>query len=273
MRRLFIAPLLFAAATLVAAETKPAATDYELRGFFGPAENIDISLRNTRTGNSRWYHLGDRAGGILVEKADAKTGTATIVVNGERHTLRIAGESVATAESEKEKSARTLRDWKTLNAYFRQWGQNMRVAQRATLKKAVVDLGKSHPEYFTEEGAGTAQAKAAILRIMTESITAGIAAAEKDGVSIPPPENLNSILKNAYDDISVNLNPSIPEGEAKPAGSRTHVITIHGHPMKFTVTGGGNQADDLNGTFDNLHNFYISLYFSNLQHGLLVAKE
>ena len=96
-------------------------SDYELRGFFGAVGDIDISLRNTHTDKSGWYHLGEKTGGVLVEKADSKTGTATIVVSGIRRTLRIAAE--AAQETNDEKRAKHLRYTKALMDYFSQWGK------------------------------------------------------------------------------------------------------------------------------------------------------
>jgi hypothetical protein len=248
MRRLFIAPILFAATALVAAEIKSSAADYELRGFFGRAADMDISLRNTRTGKSQWYHLGDRAGGVLVEKADYKTGVATIVVNGERRTLRLAGEGVT--ESEKEKDARILRHGKILEGFMSYtWEIPMKQRQHHFRREAGSALFKSHPEYFTEEGSHTPEAKAAILRIMKESILAGMAVPKEDGTLIPPPENLNELLESTYGDISLSMSHGASEGLEKSAENRNLTIEIHGHPVRAT---GGLSAEYAGGIMANM---------------------
>lgn len=66
---------------------------YELRGFFGAGENLEVSVRRAGAPQSVWLRVGKKSGDLLVEKADAKTGTATLLAGGRRVVLRLAGES------------------------------------------------------------------------------------------------------------------------------------------------------------------------------------
>jgi hypothetical protein len=276
MRRLFLPLFLFASTVLIAAETKPSAADYELRGFFGAGVNTDISLQNTRTGKSAWYHLGDRLGGILVEKADYKTGTATIVVNGERRTLRLAGESVMESESEKEKLQRRLLHSKILEEYFARWEPKMRQVRRESEELAGVALFKSHPEYFTAEGSHTPEAKAAILRIMKEGIMAGMAVPKKDGTLMSPPKNLDVAIESIFGDITITLNPPDSNEEDESPGSRTTLVEINGHPRKsIHHSSDGIPVGDARrakSTIENVPYLLVPLYRIDLQNQDALSK-
>ena len=94
MRHLPILPLL-ALVPLFAGEAAPSKavsseSGYELRGFFGSGENLEVSLRKSGDDASRWIKVGQKSGDLLVEKADPKTGIVTLVVKGTRHSLRLA---------------------------------------------------------------------------------------------------------------------------------------------------------------------------------------
>lgn len=68
---------------------------YELRGFFGPSDDAEASLRIAGTDKARWMRVGDRFNGALLEQVEPDAGTATLLVNGTRQKLRLAGESPA----------------------------------------------------------------------------------------------------------------------------------------------------------------------------------
>lgn len=68
----------------------------ELRGFFGAGDDVEVSLRFPGTEHSQWYRVGVRSGGLTVESADTTNGIVTILLNGSRRTLRLAGEVVTT---------------------------------------------------------------------------------------------------------------------------------------------------------------------------------
>ena len=89
-------PLLgaFGAEVKSAQSSAPLSSDgtYELRGFFGKDDNLEVSLRDSRNNSARWFRVGKKFGGMVVEKADAKSGTATLWVAGVRRELRLAVE-------------------------------------------------------------------------------------------------------------------------------------------------------------------------------------
>ena len=208
-----MSPLVFLAAVLgaltpafAAEQVSPAsAYDYELRGFFGVGENTEISLRRTVTDKSAWYHLGEKTSGVLVEKADSKTGTATIVVNGVHRTLHLAGETAPETTEEKH-----LRYAKALNDYYSQWDSDGRERMSKVIgesfRTGMGELLKSHPEYLNNGGFDTPEAKAEIMNLMKQAVLAATSnTPTKDGVIPRRPENFEAMLDTMDGNFSVSM--------------------------------------------------------------------
>ena len=92
-----LAPALSAEQTGPVSQTGTAssasASDYELRGFFGAGDELEVSVRNTATGKSEWLRVGEKTEGLLVEKADSAAGTATLRAGDRHYRLRLAAEA------------------------------------------------------------------------------------------------------------------------------------------------------------------------------------
>ena len=69
------------------------AGNYELRGFFGRGDSLEVSIRLGRTDTSVWVRIGERFGNLLVVAADPDEGTALIEAGGIRSLLRLERET------------------------------------------------------------------------------------------------------------------------------------------------------------------------------------
>lgn len=232
MRRRFLALALFATSALFAAESNPTAENYELRGFFGKDGKTEISLRHVGTQKAGWYRLGEKADGILVEKADANTGTAVIVVNGTRRTLRIAGE--VRSEPEADIRAKRADYTKELMGFIDKWPAANRLAMMHSSRNAAIELFKNHPEYFDKRASDTPEAKTALMNIVKKSILDGAAGTDA-GASAPLPEKLDAMINTLYSNLTINR-------EADPSDSNAGIratTTINGAPHSFIFHGSG----------------------------------
>ena len=84
---------------LAATDKKPLAaalstsSEYELRGFFGADQNLEVSVARKGEKRSAWIKVGQRSGDMLIESADSQAGIAILVVGGVRTKLLLASPS------------------------------------------------------------------------------------------------------------------------------------------------------------------------------------
>lgn len=119
-------------------------TTYELRGFYGKGDRLEVSIRDSRDGSSRWLRVGKKSGEFLIEKADAKSGTATLVADGVKKELKLVAEesppAAVPATREKLNELFRLRDEVVMRPGV---GDEL----NAMLAEVDVRFNKEHPEY------------------------------------------------------------------------------------------------------------------------------
>lgn len=87
--RFLLVAALTAPAAVVADSGSSATAVYELRGFFGAGDSLEVSIRIGRTDTSYWLKVGERFGNLTVVSADPVAGTVVIDAGGIRRTLRL----------------------------------------------------------------------------------------------------------------------------------------------------------------------------------------
>lgn len=73
--------------------TGKAVAAYELRGFFGRDDRLEVSIRFGRTDTSRWLRVGERFGSFVILSADVDEGAVLIEADGIRRTLHLEREA------------------------------------------------------------------------------------------------------------------------------------------------------------------------------------
>ncbi len=207
---------------------------YELRGFFGSGENLEVSVRCAGSARSEWLRVGQKNGDLLVEKADPKAGTATLVVDGRHLALRLAGEAppeilkvtpqivVEEKKSSKEEAKAARR------AYFESMRANMTADQMAIFSKAMEtkmpELVKAHPGLNNDRPPADAEERqklvARLVPVMHEAAVASSALPGKDGKITPLPANFASMLNEYY------MNDKYGEPDAPPAATNAATATL-----------------------------------------------
>lgn len=76
-----------------AARPRELHANYELRGFFGSGDALEVSIRVGRTDSSMWLRVGERFGNLVVLSADPDRGLVVIETGGIRRTLRLEREA------------------------------------------------------------------------------------------------------------------------------------------------------------------------------------
>lgn len=256
MRRTALLPaFVLAAATLVAAQSatprpagataseskpaKPAAapvsSEYELHGFFGAGDDLEVSVRRIGETQSRWLRVGVKSGDTLVEKADAKTGTATIVVAGRRHTLRLAAAASAAPEAEPEKAAPAEDAREARRARFRAMAQNATPEQMAAFRKVMTErmqeAQKANPELFNGRLPANEDARrqmgAIFGPVVREAAEAAAALPGKDGKITPLPADFDTLVTESMNDAGRRRQQLRPDSAAPAEGAATPPAT---HP-------------------------------------------
>lgn len=122
--------------------TGPSTGAYELRGFFGTSESMEVSIRRPDTGESRWIAVGSD-GKWKVTDADPDAGTATLVTNGVTVFLKLANatDSPRVDPDVMPKSTATHPESVAIDLAK----QNDGIRRREV---AVAALKAEHPEYF-----------------------------------------------------------------------------------------------------------------------------
>ena len=121
---------------------------YELRGFFGRAGRLEVSIRKSGTPESRWIRVGAPTGDWRVESADAKAGTAVLLADGKRFPLKLAtSEDAPTALTDA--SGEPLKSWPSQREAMTRAAERDAAIDRAK-EEALSRLRAAHPEYFKE---------------------------------------------------------------------------------------------------------------------------
>lgn len=183
------------------------ANGYELRGFFGAGANLEISVRAPGSESSRWLKVGKKSGDLLVEKADPKAGTATLLVAGRRHTLRLAGESAPVAVEETKPEAEPElseadKARKARHARFREMRVNSTPEQQAefgrVMREKMEAFRNEHPEMMNPANMNDPEKRKAMGEIFRANARAAAEAAAKlpgkDGKIVPVPEDFNRLM-------------------------------------------------------------------------------
>lgn len=114
----------------------------EVRGFFGPSDAPEVSLRRPGTGRSCWVRVGESFDGWVVESADAETGRVVLGASGSRLALALMKESFAAPSSP---GAPAVGEAGAPDDAGR---QNRVEAGRKFFRDGLADLRAAHPEYF-----------------------------------------------------------------------------------------------------------------------------
>lgn len=186
-----------------AAKATPA-TGYELRGFFGSGEKLEVSVRVPGSTESKWLKVGKKSGGLLIEKADSRAGTAVLLADGRRLALKLTGES-APAVAEEPKVAEVSDAEKLRRARherFRAMRENSTPEQQAEFGRVMREkfdaLRKEHPELMDPANRENPELRAkmgeAFRANLREAAEAAAKLPGKDGKISPVPEDFNQLL-------------------------------------------------------------------------------
>jgi hypothetical protein len=96
-----------ATVTTISAPAPLADGNYELGGFFGAGDKLEVSLKKKGESAAKWVRVGEKTGNLLVESADPKKGFAIVNISGSRYRLNLRGET-ATRLPEKSSGAVTI---------------------------------------------------------------------------------------------------------------------------------------------------------------------
>ena len=185
------------------------ASGYELRGFIGLGERAEVSIRTPGSTESKWYKVGKKSGGILVEKADSKAGTATILVDGRKVNLRLAGEekagpAVGTLEAvdlSPEDAARAAAR-KARRERFNAMRENSTPEQQAEFRRVMrekfEEMRKNNPDGMNPENFNDPEKRKRMGETFRANMRAAAEAAAKlpgkDGKITPVPEDFDKLL-------------------------------------------------------------------------------
>ncbi len=208
-----MAALTMAGPQASAAESELAQT-YELRGFFGTPENLEVSLRKPGTDKSQWVRVGEKTDGMLVEKADAKAGTAMLRVGGATYQLRLQGVSsavaakpiVAPAEEAKPAppakmdAARREELSKKFETLFGSLTPAQNDAMNTAMREKFAALEKAHPEWkdnatLNNNPEELEKAVVAITPVFREGLEAASKVPGKDGKELVVPDDLEDMIR------------------------------------------------------------------------------
>lgn len=121
---------------------------YELRGFFGRAGRLEVSIRKSGTQESRWIRVGSPTGDWRVESADAKAGTAVLLADGKRFPLKLVTSEDAPAALT-DATGEPLKSWPSQREAMTRAADREAVIERAK-EESLSRLRAAHPEYFKE---------------------------------------------------------------------------------------------------------------------------
>jgi hypothetical protein len=198
---------------------------YELRGFFGAGENREVSLRKSGSDTSRWCKVGVKSGDLLVESADAKTGTATLVVRGVRHRLRLAGEApteplkvetplIIEAEKKLSKVEARRERRKRMDAMKDNLTPEQEAVMNKIMREKMSALEKEHPE-FSKGPPNTAEAREKVaslfVPVIHEALDAAYKLPGKDGKVATLPTDLDAMMTEEIND--AHGEPDAPPAE------------------------------------------------------------
>jgi len=122
-----------------------AGAGYELRGFFGNGDNLEVSIRKSGTSEARWVPVGGGDGPWRVGAASADDGTATLEADGMRFELTLEKEAVPGASGDGEFTTGLKLRPQLKAEVLRMNDEGARVRDEAMAK-----LRTDHPEYFTD---------------------------------------------------------------------------------------------------------------------------
>lgn len=160
---------------------------YELRGFFGIGTQLEVSLKNSVSGKSDWYKVGETKNGLRVERADAKAGIAVVSIHGKSRTIRLSGESPGTSD-DLEFKARAVRRLK-LFRFMESLSEKQCKAMKDSMGKLTAEIFKNHPDYLEKNRANDPEVKAAWIAVYRQGVMEGLAAESPSGKpAAPPPE-------------------------------------------------------------------------------------
>jgi hypothetical protein len=181
---------------------------YELRGFFGAGKNQEVSLSKSGSETSRWYKVGGKSGDMIVESADAKTGTATLVVRGARHRLRLAGESFSgtplapVAAEEAKPAAPDYKSREYRQKRFQELREKLTEAQEEAFGRAMQEgFEKVSRESQSVDFRDPANAELAMktrVDIMRQASEAAHKLPDKEGKITPVPADFEPLLREEY---------------------------------------------------------------------------
>lgn len=192
--------------TAVAPVAKPTpASGYELRGFFGSGEKLNVSVRVPGSTESKWLQVGKKSGGLLIEKADSRAGTAVLLADGRRIALKLTGEAAPAVVAEAPKVAELSDADKARQARrerFRAMRENATPEQQAefgrVLREKFEALRKNSPELMDPANRDNPEMRAkmgeAFRANMREAAEAAAKLPGKDGKVTPVPEDFNQLL-------------------------------------------------------------------------------
>ena len=215
------------------AVSPPAASSssgYELRGFFGTGDKLQVSLREPGAAGSKWRVVGKKSGDVLVESADPKAGTAVVLVGGRRLTLKLAAPSNATTfvapavskePSPEEAKAAKEAARKKRRERFEAMHANATPEQMEAFGKVMQErmevLRKEKPDLFTPEAWGdegrVRQSHELMIPVMKEAAEAAAKLPGKDGKIAPVDPDFEPMMRAELAD---NLE-RMREARATPA--------------------------------------------------------
>lgn len=200
--------------TALPARAQEPAQTYELRGFFGNPENLEVSVRKPGAEKSQWLRVGEKADGMVVEKADSQAGTATLRVGNATYNLRLAGQSASTAvakptepvvEPKKEETKPVKMDAKSREElakkgkeFFDQMTEEQSRAMDEAIREKFESLEKAHPEWKDGPPKDPEALEAAlkeVIPILREGLEAAAKVPGKDGKPLVVPANLDDMLR------------------------------------------------------------------------------
>lgn len=221
----YLLGVIAAVASVHAAETNPPAAkteaslpaddSYELRGFFGSGDSLEVSLATKGSKDSKWYAVGKKTAGILVEKADAKTGYAVLNRSGKRSSVRLASaaapqetasddasdEPVKTPSEKPDYASREYRHKRMKEMMEKASPAQMAEFQRVAQQK-FLDLRKEHPDYFTkmDTPADRRRVGDAAMGIMMEAAAASAKLPDKEGQVHALPDDYSQLMRAEHED-------------------------------------------------------------------------
>lgn len=148
---------------------------YELRGFFGGGDSLEVSIKKIDTGESRWIRVGDPDGRWRVETADAEAGTAVLAADGLRFRLNLAAPSYATAPAF---DTGTVPHKRNDGRDYEQLPNGDPPALAKSREEKLGRLRAEHPEYFSDINALPEDRRREAVNAINEANRQAVASAE-----------------------------------------------------------------------------------------------